>query len=107
MNIGYVQTLLIAEQGYSSGARAIGIAPDSKPPIASTPVSLIIWRIDPEGYVCEEDDAAELDVKTTCAVRLDFRDPGSPEVVKLVPSWLSQCLTVYKDVKRIMLGEHE
>ncbi len=76
-------------------------------PIGYSDSPPLIWRMNPEDNVCEEDDAVELDVKTTCAVRLDFRDPGSPEVVKLVPSWLPQCLTEYKDVKRIMLGGYK
>lgn len=75
-------------------------------PIEYSDSPLLIRRINPEDQVCEGDDAVELDVKTQCAIRLDFRDPGSQEVVKLIPSWLSQCLTVYREVKRIMLGEY-
>ena len=74
-------------------------------PIGYSDSPLLIWRINHEDQVCEGDDALELDVKTTCTVRLEFRDPGSPEVVKLIPSWLSQCLTAYRDVKRIMIGD--
>ncbi|MBO3809985.1 MAG: hypothetical protein FGF50_10410 [Candidatus Brockarchaeota archaeon] len=76
-------------------------------PIGYSDSPLLIRRINYEDQVCEGDNAVELDVKTTCAVRLDFRDPGSPKVIKLIPSWLSQCLTVYREVKRIMLGEYE
>ncbi|MEM3026365.1 MAG: hypothetical protein QXP19_02500 [Thermoproteota archaeon] len=90
---------------YLEGKRGEGIENLVLHPIGYSDSPLMIWRIDPEDYVCEGDDAAELDVKTTCAVRLDFQDPGSPDIIKLIPSWLYQCLIAYKDVKRIMHGE--
>jgi RNAse (barnase) inhibitor barstar len=66
-----------------------------------------IKRVNPEDFVCEGDDAIEFDTKTTCAVRLDFKDPKGSEVIKFIPSWLSQCLTAYKEIKRIMLREYK